>query len=64
MRRLILFLFFFTLPVSAALTPEQRARIDELAGAKGTYTAEEDTHRVAFPRNEAAYLQLALKLTE
>jgi len=34
----------------AALTPEQRARIDELTGAKGSYTAAEDVHRVAFPR--------------
>ena len=52
MRRLFLIMFLIAMPSVAALTPEQRAKIDELTGARGTYTAEEDTHRVAFPRND------------
>ena len=39
-------------PSIAALSAEQRASIDQLTGAQGTYTADEDTHRVAFPRND------------
>lgn len=56
MPRLILILFLCALPAAAALTPEQRAKIDELTAAKGAYTAEEDTHRVAFPRNDLKVL--------
>jgi hypothetical protein len=41
-----------TTRAQAALTPDQQATIDKLTGAKGTYTAEEDTHRVTFPRND------------
>ena len=36
----------------AALNEQQRARIDELTGAKGAYTASEDVHKVTFPRND------------
>ena len=36
----------------AALTDTQRAAIDSLTGAKGAYTADEDTYRVTFPRND------------
>lgn len=36
----------------AALDEETRASIDELTGAKGIYTAEEDVHRVSFPRSD------------
>jgi hypothetical protein len=38
------------LPTVAAIPEAQRARIDQLTGAKGSYTAEEDVYRVAFPR--------------
>lgn len=36
----------------AALSEQQRARIDELTGAKGAYTEGEDVHKVTFPRND------------
>jgi hypothetical protein len=36
----------------AALSEQQRARIDEITGAKGAYTESEDVHRVAFPRGD------------
>jgi len=36
----------------AALTEQQKSRIDELTGAKGAYTPAEDVHRVSFPRAE------------
>ena len=36
----------------AALTEQQKADIDRLTGAKGTYTAAEDVHRVGFPRTD------------
>jgi len=35
---------------AAALTDQQRTQIDQITGAKGTYTAAEDVHRVTFPR--------------
>ncbi len=38
----------------AALSEQQRARIDELTAAKGAYTAAEDVHRVSFPRGEVS----------
>ncbi len=38
--------------LAAALTDQQRARIDEITGAKGVYTAAEDAHRVSFPRTD------------
>jgi hypothetical protein len=52
MRQIVICLFLFAFTLQAALTLEQRTKIDELTGAKGVYTAEEDTHRVAFPRND------------
>ena len=48
-------LAFFCLVASyatAAVTEQQRARIDQLTGAKGAYTAEEDVYKVSFPRND------------
>ncbi len=36
----------------AALSEQQRGKIDELTGAKGTYTESEDVHKVTFPRND------------
>jgi uncharacterized protein DUF1259 len=43
---------FVALPLGAALSPEQRASIDNVTGAKGAYTAAEDVHRVSFPRTD------------
>jgi hypothetical protein len=37
-------------PTVAAIPEAQRAKIDQLMGAKGSYTAEEDVYRVTFPR--------------
>jgi len=37
---------------SAALTEPQRAQIDQITGAKGAYTAAEDTYKVSFPRTD------------
>jgi hypothetical protein len=36
----------------AALTEEQKNRIDQITGAKGVYTAAEDVHKVSFPRTD------------
>jgi hypothetical protein len=36
----------------AAIPEAQRSKIDELTGAKGVYTAEEDVYRVSFPRTD------------
>jgi Domain of Unknown Function (DUF1259) len=36
----------------ASLTEAQRAAIDQATGAKGVYTAAEDTHKVTFPRTD------------
>ncbi|MGH9719113.1 MAG: DUF1259 domain-containing protein [Bryobacteraceae bacterium] len=36
----------------ARVTEKERAQIDEITGAKGSYTAEEDVYRVAFPRSD------------
>lgn len=36
----------------AAIPDSQRGKIDELTGAKGSYTAGEDVYRVAFPRTD------------
>jgi uncharacterized protein DUF1259 len=49
---LIALLLIGALPGSAALTDQQRAQIDQITGAKGAYTAAEDTHRVSFPRTD------------
>ncbi|MCX6591972.1 MAG: DUF1259 domain-containing protein [Acidobacteria bacterium] len=40
------------LPLAAGVTEAQRAKIDEVTGAKGTYTAAEDVYRVTFPRTD------------
>jgi hypothetical protein len=45
-------LTLLTPQLNAALSEAQRAAIDSLTGAKGAYTADEDTHRVTFPRND------------
>lgn len=47
--------FLWTFAISAtiaqgALTEAQRAKIDQITGAKGAYTAAEDTYKVSFPR--------------
>jgi hypothetical protein len=40
------------LDAKAGLTEKTRTSIDQITGAKGTYTAEEDVHRVSFPRSD------------
>ena len=42
----------FAAPVGAAILEAQRNLIDKLTGVKGSYTAEEDVYRVAFPRTD------------
>lgn len=42
----------------AEINEEMRASIDQLTGAKGVYTAEEDVHRVSFPRS---YLKVTIE---
>jgi hypothetical protein len=52
---IIHFVIAATLLVSTAeaeINEKMRASIDQLTGAKGTYTAEEDVHRVSFPRSD------------
>jgi hypothetical protein len=39
-------------PLGAAIPEAQRTRIDQVTGAKGSYTAEEDVYRVTFPRTD------------
>lgn len=48
----ILFAAVVLTPAVTALTEEQRDKIDEFAGVEGTYSAEEDVHKVTFPRND------------
>jgi hypothetical protein len=36
----------------AALSEQERAKIDEITGAKGVYTTSEDVHKVTFPRGD------------
>lgn len=45
-------LILAALPLAAAVPEAQRARIDEITGARGVYTAGEDVYRVAFPRTD------------
>lgn len=40
------------LPLTAAISDAQKAQIDSATGAKGSYIAEEDVYRVAFPRTD------------
>lgn len=47
-----LFLMAFGTPAFPAVSEEQRNRIDQLTGAKGAYTADEDVYRVSFPRTD------------
>jgi hypothetical protein len=47
-----LVVLLLTSPLSAALSDVQKKTIDQLTGAKGTYTATEDVYRVNFPRND------------
>ena len=49
---LILAAILLATNASAELSEKTRASIDRLMGAKGTYTAEEDVHRVSFPRSD------------
>ncbi len=49
------FVIAFALLASTAqaeLSEKIRASIDQVTGAKGAYTAEEDVHRVSFPRSD------------
>jgi hypothetical protein len=50
--RLLVLLIAIPLICGAALNEQQRARIDEITGAKGAYTESEDVHRVTFPRSD------------
>jgi hypothetical protein len=55
MRTTIQFVIAAALLVSTAqaeISEKMRASIDQLTGAKGVYTAEEDVHRVSFPRSD------------
>ena len=45
-------LLALSLPLAAEIGTSARSRIDELTGAKGTYTADEDVYRVTFPRTD------------
>lgn len=38
--------------LSGALTNQHKNTIDQITGAKGTYTPEEDVHKVTFPRTD------------
>lgn len=38
--------------LGAALTDQQKGKIDQITGVKGAYTAGEDVYRVAFPRTD------------
>jgi hypothetical protein len=40
------------LQLSAAIPEAQRSKIDQVTGAKGSYAADEDVYRVAFPRTD------------
>jgi hypothetical protein len=42
----------FTNITHAEITEKTRASIDQITGTKGAYTAEEDVHRVSFPRSD------------
>jgi hypothetical protein len=50
--RLLVLLIAIPLISRAALSEQQRARIDEITGTKGAYTESEDVHRVIFPRSD------------
>ena len=53
MSRLAFFALVFVAASTFAAVPEAtRTTIDNLTGAKGTYTADEDVYRVAFPRTD------------
>jgi protein-tyrosine-phosphatase len=47
-------LFLFTFSCWAAIPESQQKTIDEITGAKGSYTAGEDVYRVTFPRTDVA----------
>ena len=49
---LSLMLFAAILPLPAAIPEAQRTKIDQVTGAKGSYTADEDVYRVTFPRTD------------
>jgi hypothetical protein len=50
MKTLLVVTALFALPAFAQLDESARSAIDAAVGAKGAYTAEEDVHRVSFPR--------------
>ena len=45
-------LLALSLPLAAEIGTSARSQIDELTGAKGTYTTDEDVYRVTFPRTD------------
>jgi hypothetical protein len=45
-------LFAVAVHLSAAIPEAQRTTIDQVTGAKGSYTADEDVYRVTFPRSD------------
>ncbi|MBC7928537.1 MAG: DUF1259 domain-containing protein [Bryobacteraceae bacterium] len=51
-RSLTPLLLVLAFQVSAAIPESHRTTIDQITGAKGTYVADEDVHRVTFPRND------------
>jgi hypothetical protein len=50
MKMFFLMASFFVIPAVAQLNESTRSAIDAATGAKGAYTAEENVHRVSFPR--------------
>jgi hypothetical protein len=54
MRTTILAFLLLGSRLPAAISDAQKAVIDQMTGAKGTYTAGEDVYRVAFPRTDVA----------
>jgi hypothetical protein len=51
-RKISILTVFAAASLTAALTEAQKAKIDDITGAKGGYTAAEDVHRVTFPRTD------------
>jgi len=53
--RIVFFLLGCTIcavHIGAALSDQQKSRIDQITGVKGAYTPEEDVYRVSFPRTD------------
>jgi hypothetical protein len=54
MRTTVLAFLLLCSGLAGAISDAQKASIDQMTGAKGTYTAGEDVYRVAFPRTDVA----------